>query len=68
MSGSVSDRLLLLRNLRGWSQDQPSAISGVAVRTIQRIERARGRPRLANMMALTSALQTDVTQLQQAGC
>ena len=33
-----------LRNQKGWSQSELAALSGLSVKTIQRIERGQGAP------------------------
>ena len=56
---------MIVRKLRldkGWSQEQLAEISGLSVRTIQRIERGQ-KPSLESLKALAAAFETDVTQL-----
>ncbi|USD66759.1 2TM domain-containing protein [Vibrio sp. SCSIO 43136] len=52
-----------LRLQRGWSQDQLSQMSGISVRTIQRIERGQ-KPSLESSKSLAAVFEIDVTQLQ----
>lgn len=51
-----------LRLERGWSQETLSEISGVSVRTIQRIERGRNAS-LETLSALAAAFDVDVATL-----
>jgi transcriptional regulator with XRE-family HTH domain len=52
-----------LRLQRGWSQEQLADVSGVSVRTIQRIE--RGQPgSLETLKALAAVFDVDFDQLQ----
>ena len=51
-----------LRLQRGWSQEQLAEMSGLSVRTIQRIE--RGRPAgLESLKSLAAVFETDVSNL-----
>ena len=43
-----------LRNQKGWSQSELSALSGLSVKTIQRIEHGQGAPSLDTAKALAS--------------
>jgi len=52
-----------LRLQRGWSQEQLSRLSGLSVRTIQRIERGRN-PGLESLKSLAAVFEIDVTALQ----
>lgn len=53
-----------LRLQRGWSQEQLADVSGVSVRTIQRLE--RGQPgSLETMKALAAVFEIDLDQLQE---
>lgn len=51
-----------LRQERGWSQEQLSELSGLSVRTIQRIERGH-HPSMETLKALAAAFDTDVARL-----
>ena len=52
-----------LRLQRGWSQEQLSDVSGVSVRTIQRLE--RGQPgSLETLKALAAVFDVDIDQIQ----
>ena len=58
---------MIVRKLRlekGWSQEHLAALSGISVRTIQRIERGQ-RPGLEILNALAAVFQTDVSTLTQ---
>jgi len=57
-----SDKLKELRNQHGWSQEQLATISGVSVRTIQRIEKS-GECSLESKMALAGAFSVSVEYL-----
>ncbi len=53
-----------LRLQRGWSQEQLAEVSGLSVRTIQRLE--RGQPgSLETMNALAAVLETDLDRLKE---
>ena len=51
-----------LRLQRGWSQDQLATMTGLSVRTIQRIEQGQ-QPGLESLKALASVFELDVAQL-----
>ena len=57
-----SDKLKELRHQHGWSQEQLATISGVSVRTIQRIEKS-GECSLESKMALAGAFSVSVEYL-----
>lgn len=63
---------MYVRNLRlkkGWSQKQLADISGLSVRTVQRIERG-DKPGLESAMSLASIFEIDVSAIgleQEAG-
>ena len=44
----------ILRNQKGWSQSELAALSGLSVKTIQRIENGQGAPSLDTAKALAS--------------
>lgn len=53
-----------LRLQRGWSQEQLAAVSGLSVRTVQRLE--RGQPgSLESMNALAAAFEIDLSHLTE---
>ena len=53
-----------LRLQRGWSQEQLAEVSGLSVRTIQRLE--RGQPgSLESMKALAAVFETDFDRLKE---
>jgi len=55
-----------LRLQRGWSQEQLADLSGLSVRTVQRIE--RGQPAsLETMKALGAAFEIDFSDLKEPG-
>lgn len=53
-----------LRLQRGWSQDQLSQLSGLSVRTIQRIESGQ-KAGLESLKALAAVFETTVSNLQE---
>ena len=53
-----------LRLKRGWSQEQLAELSGLSVRTIQRIERGQG-PGLESLKSLAAVFEVPVTELRQ---
>ncbi len=53
-----------LRLQRGWSQEQLAEMSGLSVRTIQRIERGQG-PGLESSKSLAAVFEVPVTTLRQ---
>ena len=53
-----------LRLQRGWSQEQLAEVSGLSVRTVQRLE--RGQPgSLESMRALASVFEIDLNRLKE---
>lgn len=53
-----------LRLQRGWSQEQLAELSGLSIRTIQRIERGH-KPSLESLKSLAAVFDTSVSKLQQ---
>jgi transcriptional regulator with XRE-family HTH domain len=53
-----------LRQQRNWSQDQLSKISGLSLRTIQRIE-SGNKASIESLKALSSVFETSVENLEQ---
>ncbi len=53
-----------LRLERGWSQEDLAAVSGVSVRTIQRLENG-GRASLETLKCLAAAFESDVSTLRE---
>ncbi|MCR9336336.1 2TM domain-containing protein [Vibrio alginolyticus] len=53
-----------LRLKRGWSQEQLADLSGLSIRTIQRIERGQ-KPGLESLKCLAAVFETSVSELQQ---
>lgn len=47
-----------LRNQKGWSQSELAELSGLSVKTIQRIEHGQGAPSLDTAKALASIFDT----------
>ncbi|WP_252107176.1 MULTISPECIES: 2TM domain-containing protein [unclassified Halomonas] len=52
-----------LRLQRGWSQDQLSQLSGLSVRTVQRIEGGQ-KPGLESLKSLAAVFEIDVSDLE----
>ena len=57
-----SKRVKQLRNQRSWSQDQLASVSGLSLRTIQRIEN-RGACALDSKRALAAVFEVDIDEL-----
>ncbi|MBE4080671.1 helix-turn-helix domain-containing protein [Vibrio parahaemolyticus] len=58
---------MVVRKLRlkhGWSQEQLAGLSGLSIRTIQRIERGH-KPGLESLKCLAAVFETSVSELQQ---
>ncbi|REL28668.1 helix-turn-helix domain-containing protein [Thalassotalea euphylliae] len=53
-----------LRLQRGWSQEHLSQVSGLSVRTIQRIERGQ-KAGLESLKSLAAVFELDISSLQQ---
>lgn len=53
-----------IRLQRGWSQEQLAELSGLSVRTIQRIERGQ-TPGLESLKSLAAVFEVQVSDLQQ---
>ncbi len=53
-----------LRLQRGWSQEQLAELSGLSIRTIQRVERGQ-KPGLESLKSLAAVFETTITELQQ---
>jgi transcriptional regulator with XRE-family HTH domain len=53
-----------LRLQRGWSQEQLAELSGLSVRTIQRLERGQGAS-VESLKALGAAFEIDFSQLKE---
>ncbi len=52
-----------LRLQRGWPQEQLATLSGLSIRTIQRIERGKN-PSLESLNALAAVFEIDISELQ----
>lgn len=68
MGPSISKSMMLVQKLRlkrGWSQEQLATISGLSVRTIQRIERGQA-PGLESLKSLAAIFDVDVSDLRTA--
>jgi len=62
---AYADRIKELRIKRAWSQDVLATISGIHVRTVQRVERGRSAAP-DTLKALANAFEIDVADLGQA--
>jgi transcriptional regulator with XRE-family HTH domain len=62
-SGPFGPRLTQLRERRGWSRAQLAESSGLAVDTIEQIEREQLSPRLAELRQLAGGLGLQVSEL-----
>lgn len=60
---SISENLLYQRKLKGYTQDELSEITSVAVRTIQRIEKGEVQPHLQTVKLLAEGLDIEVDDL-----
>ena len=60
---SLSKNLVYQRKLKGYSQEKLAELSGVTVRTIQRIERGDVNSHMNTLKLLADALQIDVQEL-----
>ena len=61
---------MLIRKMRldnGWSQEHLSEITGLSVRTIQRIERGQ-KPSLESLKSLAAVFEVDVAMLSEKLC
>jgi transcriptional regulator with XRE-family HTH domain len=63
MNARIGDRVRTERELRGWTQQDLEVKSGVAFRTIQRVERGQVVPQLGTLTALAACFDVDVSRL-----
>lgn len=59
----IGNRLQQLRNQKGLSQEALAALSGLSVRTIQRIEAGVSKPRAFTLKVLADSLQVNLDDL-----
>lgn len=59
------DKIRQLRTSKGWPQDQLARISGLSVRTVQRVE-SEGIASFNTAMSLAATFEVNVSELQQA--
>jgi transcriptional regulator with XRE-family HTH domain len=64
MKRSIGERLKAFREQAGWTQDHLAQISGISLRTIQRIESDEGGPSLQSLQALAAVFGCDVSTIQ----
>ena len=60
---SLSKNLIYQRKLKGYSQEKLAELSGVTVRTIQRIERGEVNSHVNTLKLLADALEVDMKEL-----
>ncbi|MEL7248280.1 MAG: helix-turn-helix transcriptional regulator [Bacteroidota bacterium] len=60
---NIAEQILTARRSRGWSQEELSQQSGLSLRTIQRVERGEGQPRLHSLRVLAETLTLDLAKL-----
>jgi len=65
MTDDAPLRIQKLRLQRGWSQEQLAELTGLSVRTIQRIERGQG-PSAESLKAIAAVLEVDFGALREA--
>lgn len=64
MKQDIGERVKALREQAGWTQDHLGTVSGLSLRTIQRIE-SKGRPSADSLQALAAVFGCDVTTVQR---
>ncbi len=63
----IGDRIKAQRQLRGWTQEQLAAFSGISVGYIRLLEQnRRPNPRMETLQKLASALRIGVSELVEA--
>ncbi|MEO0877148.1 MAG: helix-turn-helix transcriptional regulator, partial [Bacteroidota bacterium] len=60
---NIAEHILSARRAKGWSQEELSQRSGLSLRTIQRVERGEGKPRLHSLRVLAETLTLDLALL-----
>ncbi|MEL6833254.1 MAG: helix-turn-helix domain-containing protein [Bacteroidota bacterium] len=60
---NIAEHILSARRAKGWSQEELSQRSGLSLRTIQRVERGEGQPRLHSLRVLAATLALDLATL-----
>ena len=60
---SVSIKVKKLREARGWSQEHLSAVAGISVKTIHRIETEKTKASLESQQALSDAFGISISEL-----
>ena len=60
---NIAEHILAARRAKGWSQEELSQQSGLSLRTIQRVERREGQPRLHSLRVLAETLALDLAML-----
>ena len=60
---NIAEHILSARRAKGWSQEELSQRSGLSLRTIQRVERGEGQPRLHSLRVLAETLTLDLATL-----
>lgn len=62
-SQSINETLLFQRKLKGLTQSELSDQSGIAIRTIQRIEKGEAQPHMQTIKLLAEALNVSIDEL-----
>ena len=60
---SIGKKIKKLRELNAWSQEHLSTVSGLAVKTIQRIEAEKNKASLESQKALASVFEIEISDL-----
>jgi transcriptional regulator with XRE-family HTH domain len=60
---NISEKVREYRKEKAWSQEHLSSISGVCVKTIQRIEQGKGKASMMSQQALSSAFDIPLKEL-----
>jgi DNA-binding XRE family transcriptional regulator len=66
MNRSTGDRVKAFRNAKAWTQDELASVSGVGLRTVQRIERGK-HASAQTLKAVAAAFDVEVGELE-TGC
>lgn len=64
---TTGERVRRVRKLRGFTQRELAARSGLALRTVKTVEQGTGHPRVQTLRAIAKALQVTTTRLMTSG-
>lgn len=64
---TTGGRVRRVRKLRGFTQRELAARSGLALRTVKTVEQGTGHPRVQTLRAIAKALQVTTTRLMASG-